>query len=121
MEFWSFVVFEFWSFVVLEFWSFGVLEVWRFGEMWLLLLLEVFLLSVSVSWVFSGVNFTNTSCLVCLGFGMFCLRHGVYIFYGLRDVGGILTFHSFWWWSVVCDNPLSVILTFFCLVVLPFS
>ena len=62
---------------------------------------------------FSGVNFTNTSCLVCLGFGMFCLRHGVYIFYGLRDVGGILTFHSFWWLSVVCDNPLSVILTFF--------
>ena len=47
------------------------------------------------------------------GFGMFCLRHGVYLFYGLRDVGGILTFHSFWWLSVVCDNPLSVILTFF--------
>ena len=46
------------------------------------------------------------------GFGMFCLRHGVYLFYGLRDVGGILTFHSFWWLSVVCDNPLSVILTF---------
>ena len=85
-----------------------------FGEMWLLLLLEVFLLSVSVSWVcFSGVNFTNTSCLVCLGFGILLSASlGIY-FYGLRDVGGILTFHSFWWLSVVCDNPLSVILTFF--------
>ena len=65
--------------------------VWMFGGMWLLLLPEVFLLSVSVSWVcFSGVNFTNTSCLVCLGFWyVLSASRGIYF----------LRFTGCWWHS----------------------
>ena len=87
--------------------------VWMFGGMWLLLLPEVFLLSVSVSWVFFRCQFYQYFLFGLLG-----------VWYVLSASRGIyfLRFTGCWWHSYLpfilvavcrCDDPLLVILTFF--------